>query len=209
MSRKETSEADLSRFLAGMTDGIGQTDNEGENVTLYSLGKQVSEETLLNKEPEIKIFTDEAREALEKAGYVVLELTGKTIQDYIDDGKPLFLNPPKYWDTGTVTTPSIFLNYYPGLTTIPSRKSQVAIKIEDFFLSGSDNQPLEKQEKMVDEFSESLKKYIPGVKAIMLTLPDCAALLWTYPKTYPKDAKLFYSLFENGARIRTTTWWSI
>jgi hypothetical protein len=101
---------------------------------------------------EIKRFSKEQREALEKQGFVIYELTGQSIKTFRDAGRKFHLRP--------------LHTDYP-FEVLGSIQSEVAINPDKPFLPISGYKIQDMQEKMVDEFSEELGKKIKGVKAII------------------------------------------
>jgi hypothetical protein len=59
---------------------------------------------------------------------------------------------------------------------LPSRKSQVAINPKQIYIPGSNEQPLDKQLRMLDEYKETIIREIPDVDVIMGTISDNAEL---------------------------------
>lgn len=111
--------------------------------------------------PEVKRFSQEARELLLAKGYVIYELTGKTLRDLYE--------PEGYFS---------FLMVYPQAAETPTLKSEVAIdpSFEGMYLPESGNKPLAQQEEMVARFSEKLAESIGGVKAVVGEVQDYAEL---------------------------------
>lgn len=138
---------------------------------------------------EIKRFSQEAKEALEKRGFVIYGLTGQSIKTLRDAGR-------QFWST--------WHKDFPGFETLISMHSEVAIKPNKLFLPKSNNKTLPQQEKMVGKFSEELGKKVKGVKAIIGQAPDYVELAFAHldsTKEYLFGAKYNYDY----ARTKTPT----
>ena len=114
---------------------------------------------------EIKRFSPEQREALEKEGYLVYGLTGQSIKALRDSGR-------KFW--------SIWHEKFPDFEALVSMQSEVAINPDKLFLPRSNNKTLKQQEDMVGKFSQELGKKVPGVKAIIGDAPDYVELAFQH-----------------------------
>ena len=129
------------------------------------------ERAILQKETapvEARRFSDEAREALIKDGYVIINLTGKSIRrSHRERGFKFWSNWHKYIKVGSFETKG-------------SMTSEVAIKPDAPFIPGSNNKTLKEQKDMIAEFSRDLGKKIKGVKAIMGEAPDYVELAFTH-----------------------------
>lgn len=138
---------------------------------------------------EIKQFSDEAREALEKQGYIVYGLTGQSIKTQREAGRP-------FWST--------WHNSYPDFEALTSMQSEVAINPSELFLPMSNNKTLPQQEEMVTKFSEELAKKITGVAAIIGQAPDYVELAFQHLDV--TQNRLFGSKYDyNYARTKTKT----
>ena len=114
---------------------------------------------------EIRRFTDEAREALAKEGYVVRELTGQSIASERAKGS-------RFWST--------WHRDYPQFEALTSMQSEVAVKPGKLFLPRSNNKTLIQQEEMIGGFSQRLGETVPGVDAIMGEAPDYVDLVFAH-----------------------------
>jgi len=115
----------------------------------------------------IKEFSPETKEALEKEGYLIYSLTGKSIKDLKKEGM-------KFWST--------WHEKYPDFETKPSIYSEVAFNPKHLFLPNSNNKTLAQQEKFVECFSQKLGQKIKGVKAIIGEAPDYVELTFNHLK---------------------------
>jgi hypothetical protein len=141
------------------------------------------------KQLEIKRFSVEQREALEKQGFVIYGLTGQSIKTLRDSGR-------KFWST--------WHKDYPDFEALGSMHSEVAINPSKPFLPKSNNKTLAQQEEMVNKFSEELGKKVKGVKAIIGQAPDYVELAFAHldnTKEYLFGAKDNYDY----ARTKTPT----
>lgn len=114
---------------------------------------------------EIKRFSQEQREALEKQGFVIYGLTGQSIKTLRDAGRKFR---------------SAWHNAFPDFEALGSMHSEVAINPNKPFLPNSSNKTLARQEDMVGKFSEELGKKVKGVKAIIGQAPDYAELAFAH-----------------------------
>lgn len=114
---------------------------------------------------EVRKFTDEAREALAKEGYVIDGLTGQSIAS-------LRLAGRKFWTT--------WHQEHPQFEALASMQSEVAINPGKLWLPKSNNKTLAQQEQMINKFSEDLSKKIPGVEAIMGGMADYTDLAFAH-----------------------------
>jgi len=114
---------------------------------------------------EVERFAPEAREALEKEGYVIYPLTGQSIKSLQESGR-------KFWST--------WHKNYPDFEALASIRSEVAINPNRLFLPESNRKTLVEQEAMVEEFSKELGRKIKGVKAIIGEAPDYIELAFSH-----------------------------
>lgn len=110
-------------------------------------------------------FSSEAREALKNAGFVIYELNGHSIIDLRNAGRQFFVN----WHIDN----EIF-------ETLNSMVSEVAINPSQFFLPESNWCGFPQREQMVAQFSENLARTVPGVKAVIGTVPDYLELYFSH-----------------------------
>jgi hypothetical protein len=141
------------------------------------------------KQLEIKRFSKEQKEALEKQGFVIYGLTGQSIKTLRDSGH-------KFWST--------WHKELPDFEALGSMHSEVAINPNKPFLPKSNNKTLAQQEDMIGKFSEELGKKVLGVKAIIGQAPDYVELAFAHldsTKEYLFGAKNNYDY----ARTKTPT----
>ena len=138
---------------------------------------------------EIKRFSQEAREALEKQGYIIYGLTGASIKSQREAGRP-FRTP--------------LLADHTGFTALQSMQSEVSINPDKLFLPESNNRTLAKQEEMVDKFSQELNEKVPGVKAIIGQAPDYVELSFQHFDA-TKDRLFGEKYGYNYTRTKTPT----
>lgn len=119
------------------------------------------------EKPEIQRFSQEQREALRKEGYVVYELTGQSIADLREQGKP-------FWST--------WHKSHPEFEALTSRHSEVAINPKQLFLPDSNNKTLRQQQAMIGRFSFFFGSTISGVKAVLGEVPDYVELAFLSPE---------------------------
>ena len=138
---------------------------------------------------EVRRFTDEARAALEKEGYVVDTLTSQSIATLHSKGMP-------FWST--------WHKDYPQFEALTSMSSEVAIHPKKLFLPKSNNKTLTQQEQLINKFSQELSKKVPGVDAIMGGMADYADLAFAHLEA--TGDRLFGEKYDyNYARTNTPT----
>lgn len=121
----------------------------------------------------IQRFSPEAREKLQKRGYVIYALQGESSKTLGEMGYTLF---SEKWYTDN------------HLEERVSRSTEVAVNPENLFLPVKNCVTLEQDEKIVNKFSKKLGKQIPGVQAIIGESADYVELA-------------FRSLAETGERL--------
>jgi len=114
---------------------------------------------------EVKRFSPEARQTLEKEGYLIYQLTGQSIKSLRKAGR-------KFWST--------WHEDYPDLEALTSRQSEVAINPKQLFLPDSNRKTLAEQEAMVAEFSRELTQKVEGVEAIIGEVADYGELAFSH-----------------------------
>lgn len=114
-----------------------------------------------------KKFSPETKEALEKEGYLIYSLTGKSIKDLKKEGMKFL---------------SRWHEKYPDFETKPSIHSEVAFNPKQLFLPNSNNKTLAEQEELVEHFSQKLSRKMKGVKAIIGEAPDYVELIFNHLK---------------------------
>ena len=140
---------------------------------------------------EVKRFSDEAREALTKEGYVIYTLTGGSIRSQRETGR-------KFWSTWHKDS------QYEAFETQGSMHSEVAIKPDALFIPNSNNKILKQQENLVGKFSKDLGKKVKGVEAIMGEAPDYVELAFAHLDA--TGDRLFGEKYGyNYARTKTPT----
>lgn len=110
----------------------------------------------------VERFSSEARERLERKGFVIYELTGQSIKSQRDAGR-------NFWSTWHVEYP---------FEAQPSRQSEVAVNPMRLLLPYSNNLTLAEQKVMVAEFGEQLE--VPGATAILSEAPDYTELAFKH-----------------------------
>lgn len=113
-------------------------------------------------------FTPEAREGLTNEGFVIYELTGRSIKTLRDDESRPFC--------------STWHKNHPKLEATSSRLSEVAFDPAQLLLPNSNKKTLEQQELMVREFSKGLAKKakIDDVEAIIGEMSDYTDLVFAH-----------------------------
>ena len=144
---------------------------------------------------EVKRFTDEAREALQKEGYRIHQLTGESIRTLRSGGRK-FLST---WHQEA---------QYEGFETLGSMHSELAIQPdpEKFLLHKSNNSTLEEQLEMIAEYSHTLQRKLrdQALEAIMGEAPDYSELAFVHLDA--TGVRLFGENYGyNYARTKTPT----
>lgn len=161
----------------------------GSDISFSSVAAPVEQSAVVETPVEIKRFSAEQKEALEKQGFVIYGLTGQSIKTLRDSGR-------KFWST--------WHNSLPDFEALGSMHSEVAINPNKLFLPKSNNKTLAQQEEMVGKFSEELGKKVTGVAAIIGQAPDYVELAFAHldvKKEYLFGAKDNY----NYTRTKTPT----
>lgn len=114
---------------------------------------------------EARTFSPEAREALEKKGYLIYLLQGKSMEELRrEKGEPVLEKTQlDEWVNGEWVyhdTPGPFWT-----ETTPA--TEAAINPNKVFLPGSDDKSFKYHQEIVETFSEEISKDIKGVKAII------------------------------------------
>lgn len=141
------------------------------------------------KPVEIKRFTNEAREALEKEGYVIYGLKGESIKSQRDAQRP-------FWST--------WHHRYPDFEALPSMCSEVAINPQELFLRRSKNKNLRQQEALVEKFSQDLAIQVSGVAAVIGQAADYIDLTFQHLDA-TQDCLFGKKYGYNYARTKTPT----
>ncbi|MBI2195594.1 MAG: hypothetical protein HYU48_00940 [Candidatus Levybacteria bacterium] len=142
----------------------------------------------LEPRPEIKRFSEEARTALAKEGYVIYELTGRSlISLMIEVGEPFDY---EIWE-----------REYPQFMTKTSMICEVAINPSNVRLEGSDNKTLEQQLSLIAAFSAEISERINGVEAVMGDAADYAELIAIH---YFRTKKMLF-VGVDGTRFQAVT----
>lgn len=140
----------------------------------------------------IKRFSREAREALKRQEFIILDLTGKSIQTLGSVGRKFLLTSFKA---------------NPDFETLVSMRSQVAINPNSLFLPESNNKTLLQQEAMIAAFSVELGQTVPDVKAIIGEISDYTDLVFAYSDATTAQGSPDYLFGEkyghNRARTKT------
>lgn len=116
---------------------------------------------------EVKRFTDEAREKLTREGHLIYTIGGQSIATMRDAGRP-------FWST--------WHKDYPEIEALTSTYSEIAINPDPvkFFIPRSNNERLDRQLEMVDDYSNKLSKKVKGVQAVLGQMPDYADLAFSH-----------------------------
>lgn len=145
---------------------------------------------------EVKRFSDEAREALTKEGYVIYELTGQSIRNQREGGK-------KFWSTWHQA------GEYEAFETQGSMQSEVAINPNKLFIKDSNYRTLSQQGDLITKFSRDLGKKVKGVEAVMGNASDYVGLAFAHLDETTKAENPEYLFGEkydyNYARTKTPT----
>lgn len=155
-----------------------------------SAGPQSHELTPL----EVVRFTSEAREALTHEGFVIHELTGRSIRSLLGEGRPVW---------------SDYFHSYRKVEALPSRSSEVAIDPAQLFLPNSNRKTLEEQEQMIRAYSVRLTQEaeIKDIEVVIGEMPDYVDLVFAHHDA--TGVRLFGKDYGyNCTRTITRTVWS-
>lgn len=175
-------------MLGGIEGGRprGELENQGRVIPFERAGVPLPE---WHSPVEIKRFTPEAWEALEKQGYVIYRLNGESIKSMKEAGRSFY---------------SKWHNILPKFEALPSMHSEVAINPDNIFLPESDNKTLKQQEALVEKFSQELRKTAPNVSAIIGQVSDYVELAFQHLDA--TGQRLFGKNYDyNYARTKTPT----
>ena len=136
---------------------------------------------------EVRRFSAATRKALEKEGYIIYELNGRSIGSLKEAG---------------FTFQSIWHKDHPDVENLGSSKGEVAINPEKLVLAKSNNKGLKEQEKMVGEFGLELVRKIPGVQAIIGEGPDYVELVFLH---FDKTSERLFGEKHDYSFTRTKT----
>ena len=140
---------------------------------------------------EVRRFSDEAREALTKEGYVIYALSGQSIRSLRESDR-------KFWSTWHRDS------QYEAFETMGSMASEVAVKPDALLIPKSNNKTLKQQEDLIAKFSTDLGKKIKGVEAVMGEAPDYVELAFSHLDA--TGDRLFGEKYDyNYARTKTPT----
>lgn len=153
------------------------------------LREQFGDESLPSGEAlvEVKRFSPEAREALEKEGYVIYALTGQSIRSLRESGR-------KFWYVDSALE-----------NLVSNFGSEVAINPQEFFLPDSFGKLPREQEELVAKFNRQLVKKIPGVQAVIADEPSVWAEIYhqhfeaTKKVLFGSKHNFFYTVTKTGA----------
>ncbi len=138
---------------------------------------------------EVRRFSDEAKAALEKEGYVIDTLTGQSIASEKAAER-------KFWST--------WHQEHPQFEALTSMQSEVAIKPDQLFIPKSNNTTFAQQEQLINKFSLDLGKKVPGVVAVMGGMADYVDLAFAHLEA--TGDRLFGEKYNyNYARTNTPT----
>ena len=139
--------------------------------------------------PSIKRFLPVEKRILRKAGFIILELTGRSIRELRELG---FL------------IDTTLDEQYPGFDELRSISSEVAIYPEFFFLKGSSRHSMGQQIELVDNYSKLLQDdlEIRGIQAIMGQAADYIDLVYSYSQ---RERKKLFGKRHNLDFTRTAT----
>ncbi len=138
----------------------------------------------------IKEFSSEARDSLERKGFIIVELTGQSIKSMREAGKPFFSTWHKNNDE---------------FENLESMQSEVAI-IPGLFLPSTANRKFDAQEKEVRRRSGKLRREIPDIKAKIGESPDYIELAFNlFEKTQELGEEFSFLEGKSGLYAVTNT----
>ncbi len=121
---------------------------------------------------DVKRFSKEARKKLEKQGFVVLELSGRTERQLRESYRDEF--------TKNQMNKDIIPAEIATEADVPSMRSEVAIDPKSGYIKDSERMGYSQQYDKVQELSRKLQAKIPGVRAIIGTSGDYVDTILTY-----------------------------
>lgn len=154
--------------------------------------------TEVNKTEPVR-FSDEAREWLEKEGYLIYTLTGQSIATLKDASRPLSIekslgsiiadlinttgiNPfapfATYKHYGeSVVEPVYKSRDWSSFENLSSRLSQVAIAVSELFIPHTDRKTLAQHLDIVSNYSQNLSLRVKDIQAVIGEAPDYLELI--------------------------------
>lgn len=147
--------------------------------------------TLQSKEQQEEVlrFSQEARQGLEKEGYLIYKLGGQSIRSLKEQGKRF---------------DSTWHRDFPHFEALTSRVSEVAINPNQLFLPNSNRKTFKQQEEIVKGLFEELSRRIPSVEAIIGEVPDYLELAFNHLRE--TSGRLFGEEYKYGyTRTKTPT----
>lgn len=182
---------DGNKLYETETGGIGEEAAGWSALIQKETSLGGSSESLIPQESEktdIARFSEEAKKALGDMGYVIYDPSGRSIRSLITKDNMSFKS---HWH-----------NDDPDFEALPSRRSEIAINPNQFFLPESNNKTLSEQEAMIERFSTEISAKISSVEAVLGEAADYAALTFLSPE----DKKLFGEQYGyNYTRTKTST----
>lgn len=144
--------AELGKLAQQILRERGSKLSEKDRLYVESVALRGMEEAL--GKPNDKEFTPEIRELLEKDGFVIYSLTGRSIADLKEEGNFIDIVP---WVSNRDNT-----------LHIPSRQTEVAFHPDPkrFFLEGSSEKTELEQQILLLQFSRQFETSFPGTKVI-------------------------------------------
>ena len=140
---------------------------------------------------EVRRFSDEARDALINAGYIIYALSGQSVRNHYEQGRKFSSTWHRY-------------DQYEAFENKASMISEVAIKPRTPFIPDSNNKTQKQQEDLIIKFSNDLSVEIKGVEAIMGEAPDYVELAFAHLDS--TGDRLFGENYDyNCARTKTLT----
>jgi hypothetical protein len=134
-------------------------------------------------------FNQEQSRALERKGFTVFNLTGRTIATLRDESNPVYST----WHTRE------------AFERLPSLRSQVAVKQGETFLNLSSHSILTENLDQVDRYANRIGQEVRGVTAIMGSVADYSELAFSYLKRTGEQIFGKKYTYTNFQYARTTT----
>lgn len=140
---------DVIQEIIVFTEEIGNKTKSRRNLLARETMEGLA--SILEEQSRIKEFDEEAKRALVKEGYTIYALTGASAEGMSSGFKDLVS----------------LLKDHPQHLRARSRKSEVAVKHDSYYLAGSGDKSFLEQQAMVENFSLELQTKIPNVEAVV------------------------------------------
>lgn len=171
------------------TATIAEKDLGSDTNSFFGRPEDGTSQSIEQTPGEIRKFNPETKKALRDQGYIFYTLTGQSVASLRESGRHFFTK----WHIGQ------------PFEELPSRKSEVAIKPEEFVLQVSDNRPLWKQIKRVESETTRFNRTVKGAKKVIGGVADLAELAFLHLDATKKNPDYLFGKNHGYHEGITTT----